>query len=149
MLSVEKYLKFNSIISNIEKELQKYKNSNLAEYNLRSTHMQCMILLSKSNGMTAMELVDSCAVNKALVSRVTSDLFERGYIEFTPDSADRKYRKKMVLTEEGSRITEEIIAKITGAVTAVSGNISERKLAIFYDVLFTFEKNIENLSKNN
>ena len=147
MHSVEKYIKFNMTFSNIEKELQKYKNSSLTEYGLRSTHLLCMVRLKDSGGMTPTELAESCSVNKALISRVTADLFERGYIEFTADSADKKYRKKMALSNEGERITEEIIQKITHAVSAVSGNISARKLAVFYDVLFTIEKNIENLSK--
>lgn len=149
MLSVEKYIKFSSIVSNIEKELQKYKNTNLEEYNLRSTHMQCLISLNDSDGMTAVDLADACAVNKAMISRVASDLLERGYIGFTPDSADKKYRKKMALTEEGKRVVDEIIAKIRHAVTAVSGNIPEEALSVFYDVLFTIEDNIEKLSNNN
>jgi len=149
MRSVEKYIKFNLTVSNIEKALQKYKNCNLTEYNLRSTHMLCLIRLRDSEGMTAVDLAEACAVNKALISRITSDLFERGYIEYTADSADKKYRKRIALTADGCSVTDEIIQKITSTVEAVSGGISEARLAVFYDVLFTIEKNLTNLAENN
>jgi len=148
MHSVEKYIRFNLTVSNIEKALQKYKNSNLTEYNLRSTHMLCLISLKDGGGLTAMDLAEVCSVNKALISRMTADLFEMGYIEYTADSADKKYKKKMILTEDGRSVTEEIIGKITKAVDAVSGNIPDFKLAVFYDVLFTIEKNLTNLAEN-
>ena len=124
MLSVEKYIRFNLAIANVEKALQKYKNSNLAEYNLRSTHMLCLISLKYGEAMTAADLADVCAVNKALISRTTADLFEMGYIEYTADSAERKYKKKITLTESGQHVTDEIVEKITNAVASVSGNIS-------------------------
>lgn len=148
MLSVEKYIRFNLTVSNIEKALQKYKNSNLAEYNLRSTHMLCLVSLKYGEAMTAADLADVCAVNKALISRVTADLFDMGYIEYTADSINKKYKKKITLTESGLNVTDEIAEKITSAVTSVSGQISETRLAVFYDVLFTIEKNLTNLAKN-
>ena len=83
-----------------------------------------------------------------LLSRVTADLFDMGYIEYTADSINKKYKKKITLTESGLNVTDEIVEKITSAVTSVSGQISETRLAVFYDVLFTIEKNLTNLAKN-
>lgn len=149
MLSVEKYIRFNLIISSLEKSLQKYKNSNMTEYDLRSTHILCLISLKNSKGLTAAELIDTCSVNKALISRITADLFKRGYIEYTPDSADKKYKKRMVLTDEGRAVTDDIERKINRAVDFVSGTIPDEKLETFYEVLTTIETNITSLAKQN
>ena len=111
--------------------------------------MLCLISLKYGEAMTAADLADVCAVNKALISRTTADLFEMGYIEYTADSAERKYKKKITLTESGQHVTDEIVEKITNAVASVSGNISETRLAVFYDVLFTIERNLTKLAGNN
>ena len=110
--------------------------------------MLCLVSLKYGEAMTAADLADVCAVNKALISRVTADLFDMGYIEYTADSVNKKYKKKITLTESGLNVTDEIVEKITSAVTSVSGQISETRLAVFYDVLFTIEKNLTNLAKN-
>ena len=115
----------------------------MEKYGLRSAHVMCLFNLVKSReGLNSTELAEVCGVDKAFVSRVTSELENRGYIERTQNSQGSIYKCKFTLTEQGLEINHYISKKIAEIMNNVSGNIADYKLKGFYDVLEAIDENI-------
>lgn len=137
----ERYITFSITIEQIAKNLQKLKNDRMAQFGLRSVHATCLVRLGQSkNGLTGAELAESCEVDKSLISRVIGELEEKGYVFY--EVCDKKYRRKIFLTDSGVRVLDEIRKILSDAVDAVRGNLSDAEVEIFYRVLNYFDGNI-------
>ena len=113
-------------------------------FGLTSSHTICMRkLYEKRDGVTRTQLTKLCAVDKAQISRIIETLTEKGYA-VEKRGAQANYRSKIMLTEEGIRVTEEINDIVIRINEYVSGNIPENDIIIFYE---TFNKICDNLKK--
>jgi len=143
MENSERFLTFVLTIDRISKNIKRIKDTAMEKYNLRSAHVMCLFNLVKtSEGLSSTELADACGVDKAFVSRVTTELEKRGYIERSKNSRGSIYKCKFILTEQGLEVKEYINSKISEVMTDVSGELSEHKLRTFYEVLATLDENI-------
>ena len=77
----ERFKTFTVLISKINRSIKKIKTEEMDEFNLKSHHVSCLYYLYKSNSLTAKELCDICAEDKAALSRSLEDLERNGYIE--------------------------------------------------------------------
>lgn len=136
----DRYITFSISIEQIAKNLQKLKNERMALFGLRSVHVTCLVRLGKAKGMTGAELAESCEVDKSLISRVIGELEEKGYVCY--EVCDKKYRRKIFLTESGEQVLKEIRRILFDAVDTVRGDISDEEIETFYRVLNHFDKNI-------
>ena len=127
---------FSLSIEQIGKNIRKYKDGEAAELGLRGIHVMVLHQLSKSDGgMTAAALSRACGVNRAFVSRVLSELLSLSLVAYADPSAERLYRMKLLLTEQGRETVERMNRRIDEAVVEIGGDISTRDMAIFYSVL--------------
>ncbi len=102
---------------------------------LTGTHTMCLRhLYNYPEGLTRTKLVRLCDIDKAQVSRIINELCAKGYVIET-ENENINYRKRLKLTPLGKDITEEINRKIIKVTEFVSGDISEEKLAVFYETL--------------
>lgn len=139
----ERFLPFILSIDRISKNIKRIKDKAMEKYDLRSAHVMCLFNLAKSpDGLNSTELADICGVDKAFVSRVTTELENRGYIERKQNSHGSIYKSKFVLTQEGLEINEYIGKKIAEIMGKVSGEIPDHKLKVFYEVLAIIDENI-------
>ncbi len=139
----ERFLPFILSIDRISKNIKRIKDKAMEKYDLRSAHVMCLFNLVKSpDGLNSTELADICGVDKAFVSRVTTELENRGYIERKQNSHGSIYKSKFVLTQEGLEINEYIGKKIAEIMGKVSGEIPDHKLKVFYEVLAIIDENI-------
>ena len=105
-----RYSKFTSLITNINKSINRIKNEEMQQFGLRSTHVSCLFYLNKNNeGLTASELCMLCEEDKGAISRTLDFLEEEGYITYNLDQDKRKYRAKVFLTKKGQDVSENII----------------------------------------
>lgn len=95
--------------------------------------------------MTVTELARACGVNKAFVSRVTSELLEKNYISREKKS-EHTYNVKYLLAEKGQKITDRINEKLNDVFKNIDKDITPEKLAVFNEVLAILDKNIEEFS---
>ncbi len=127
----ERFETFTVLINRISRNIKKIKNREMARYGLRSIHVSCLYYLYSADSLTATELCERCAEDKATISRALDFLEANGYLTCESKSAKR-YRSPLVLTEKGSRMGEKIADKINGVLDAISENLSEDERTAFY-----------------
>ncbi|MBE6599621.1 MAG: MarR family transcriptional regulator [Ruminococcaceae bacterium] len=98
---MENFERFTSLIAEINHSIRKLKTEIMSEFDLRSTHLYCLYYLFRDGSLTAKELCDMCAEDKALMSRTIKQLEERGYVE---RSSKKRYRAALTLTDEGRAV---------------------------------------------
>ena len=76
----ERFETFTVLIGQISRSIYKLKTMEMAGYDLRSSHVSCLYYLYKMKSLTAKELCDICAEDKAHISRAGKYLEENGYL---------------------------------------------------------------------
>ena len=143
METAQRFASFILSIDRISKNIKRIKDNAMERYGLRSAHVMCLFNLVKSkDGLNSTELSEACGVDKAFVSRVTSELEKRGYIERNQNDRGSIYKCKFVLTEAGLEVNHYINQKIAEVMGDVSGTIAEHRLRVFYEVLGIIDENI-------
>ena len=138
---------FDVSMSLICKSIQKIKSEIMQSYGLKSSHVLFMVQLGEQeDGLTASELSRAGHMDKAQISRVVSELTDKGYITKCSGTG-QKYRNKFKLTEAGRRITKDLDLLIEKAFEYVSGSIPKADLDVFYRTLFTISDKLFSLTE--
>lgn len=140
----ERFNTFTVLIANINRCIHKIKSEEMAEYDLRSSHMSCLYYLYKSGGLTAKALCDICQEDKANLSRTIKFLETGGYLTCTSKTVKR-YQSPLALTEQGREIGALIAARVDHILDRVSEGISEEHRAIMYNALARINANLHTL----
>ena len=144
---VDRYIKFTLAISVINRYIQKIEKNAMRKYGLKGSHAQCIIaLLSRPDGITATELCRFSDKDKAAVSRTVTELEEQGYVQRNGDG-DNMYRARLVLTESGKKLGEELTDLVNKAVAQADTGLSEKDRVAFYETLSLFTKNLFYITK--
>ena len=138
---------FDVSVSLICKSIQKIKSEIMQSYGLKSSHVLFMVQLGKrKEGLTASELSKAGHMDKAQISRVVSELTDKGFITRYSGSK-QKYKNRFTLTEAGRSIANDLDNLIGKALEYVSGSIPKADLEIFYRTLFTISDNLFSLTE--
>ena len=138
---------FDVSMSLICKSVQKIKSEIMQSYGLKSSHVLFMVQLGEQeDGLTASELSRAGHMDKAQISRVVSELTDKGYITKCSGTG-QKYRNKFKLTEAGRRIAKDLDLLIEKAFEYVSGSIPKADLDVFYRTLFTISDKLFSLTE--
>lgn len=143
----ERFKTFTVLISKINRSIRRIKTEEMDEFNLKSHHVSCLYYLFKCNSLTAKELCDICAEDKAALSRSIEDLEKSGYIE-CDSNLKKRYRSSLKLTTKGIKVAESIAQKIDNILEKASVGLSEENRTILYDSLMLINNNLEKLCKN-
>ena len=144
----ERFSPFVLYIERISKNIKRIADSKMEPYGLRSSHVMCILQLAKSErGMSSGALAEACGVDKAFISRITSELMEKKYIMKDEENAKGIYKTKLILTESGKEVNKVIVGILDDCFKAVDANLTQKKLGVFYDVLAKVDCGIENLIK--
>jgi len=135
--------RFESFVTGITvcyKCIQRIKTMEMTEYGLKGAHAMCLFFLHHNpQGLTAAQLCQLCAEDKAAISRTLAILHEKEYIH----SDDKKYRALLFLTEEGGRIAREVDELIEQWVSFGSSGLTEKDRAAFYRALDVIAGNLK------
>ena len=115
----ERFETFTVLINRISRNIRKIKNQEMAEYNLRSTHVSCLYYIYTLNGATATDLCERCEEDKATISRALDYLDTNGYISREVESTKR-YKSPLLLTDKGKEVGKKIADKISGVLDTIS-----------------------------
>ena len=144
----DRFMRFSIAMETISKNVQRYKNEQLAPFGLKSMHLMVLYCLGQAeNGLTATELSRNCGVDKAFISRMATDLRSIGYITYS-DQDDGMYKKHLMLTVKGKEIIHDINGRVSSAVEQVTAEIPRENLEVFYSVLEKMNGNINGLLEN-
>ena len=142
---IERFETFVSLISQLQKDIQKLKQIEMQEFGLKGPDVMCLYYLSKYEaGLTHSQLCQLTSVDKAAISRILADLLKKGYI-FYPEKKDgKKYNMNAVLTPSGMEIATQLNKIITNMLSVLSEGISEKDRCTMYRSL---QKIAENLNQ--
>lgn len=138
----DRYETFTVLITKISRNIRKIKNQEMADYNLRSSHISCLYYLYSSEGMTATDLCERCEEDKATISRSLGYLEKGGYIAYKPKEV-KKYKIPIVLTEKGMEVGKKISDKIDHVFDEISTELTEKERVTLYRSLNIISDGLE------
>ena len=138
---------FTVLINRISRNIKKLKNQEMAEYNLRSSHVSCLYYLYTSYTLTATDLCELCEEDKATISRSLDYLEKNDFIACQTKDAKR-YKSPLYLTEKGNEAGQKIAGKINNILDAISGGLTEEERVAFYRSLLIISNSLDAISKN-
>ena len=136
----ERFETFTVLIAKIGRSIRRIKAEEMAEYDLKATHVNCLYYLYMAGELTAAELCERCEEDKAAISRSLEYLEANGYVA----GEGRRYRSRLALTEKGVRVAESIVKKIDGVVEWASADVGEADRAAMYRALAAISARLEN-----
>lgn len=141
---LERFEVFTMLITKASRYIHRLKTKEMAEFNLKSSHVSCLYYLFKRNSLTAKELCGLCGEDKANVSRTIKHLENSGLI-YCESTAQKRYQTAFYLTEKGKQVGLSLVEKIDNVLSQSSVGISEQNRQIFYDSLALICNNLEKL----
>lgn len=143
----ERFKTFTLLMNSINRSIHKLKTAEMAEYQLKSSHVSCLYYLYKEE-MTAKDLCDICNEDKANISRAVKYLEENGFLE-CKSKTQKKYLTPIGLTDKGMDVASRLVTKIDSVLCAAGSGVSEEHRKIMYDSLATIAKNLQELCEKN
>ena len=143
----ERFQTFTGLITDINRCIHKIKTVEMAEFDLKSSHVSCLYYLYKMVSLTARELCDLCREDKANISRTIKYLESNGYLVCTSRTIKR-YQSPLRLTELGTAVGARISKKIDHILDQASAGITEEQRAAMYGSLAVISGNLQELCDN-
>ena len=137
----ERFQTFTVLITNISRSIHRIKTEEMAEFDLKSSHVSCLYYIYKAARLTASELCEVCEEDKANISRSLKQLELGGYL--TP--RDKRYQSPLELTDRGREVAGVIAGKIDRVLEAASEGLSEADRAVFYRSLSLISRNLQKI----
>ncbi|MBR5155947.1 MAG: MarR family transcriptional regulator [Clostridia bacterium] len=144
---VERFEVFTILLNRLNRNIRKIKNKEMANYELRSSHISCLYYLYISEGLTSKDLCERCEEDKATISRSLDYLEKNGYL-ICKCQNKKRYNSPFELTERGIRAGKRIADKISSVLDEISIGISEEDREIFYRSLSIISENIDKVAKS-
>ncbi|MGN0169992.1 MAG: MarR family winged helix-turn-helix transcriptional regulator [Lachnospiraceae bacterium] len=142
----QRFERFTVLIAKINRNIRKIKNLEMAEYELRSSHISCIYYLYLTEGLTASQLCERCEEDKATISRSLDYLEKNGYLTCESKCAKR-YKSPILLTEKGKQVGKKIADKINHILDEVGEALSEEERISLYRSLTTICERLDKISK--
>lgn len=121
------------------KYIQKIKSVEMTELGLKGAHAMCLFFLHHNpQGLTAAQLCQLCAEDKAAISRTLVSLQEKGYIR----TGERKYRFPLRLTEAGTHVAQQLDDQICQWVSFGGDGLTDEERTVFYKALSHISENL-------
>lgn len=143
----ERFERFTVLITKIHRCIYKIKTEEMAEFDLKSSHVSCLYYLYKENTLTAKELCDVCGEDKANISRALKYLESNGYL-YCDSALQKRYQSALRLTEKGAEIGKQIAEKIDNILFSASEGLNEADRVIMYKSLALVCSNLEKICEN-
>jgi DNA-binding MarR family transcriptional regulator len=141
----ERFETFTVLINRISRNIRKIKNQEMAEYNLRNSHISCLYFIYMAGEITATELCEKCEEDKATISRALDYLEKNDYIKCESKNTKR-YKSPLVLTEKGALIGKKIGDKIDSVLDEIGIGLSNEERNEFYRSLSIISDSLENVA---
>ncbi len=141
----ERFETFTVLINRISRNVRKIKNQEMAEYNLRNSHVSCLYFIYRAGEITATELCEKCEEDKATISRALDYLEKNEYIKCESNNAKR-YKSPLVLTEKGAVIGKKIGDKIDSVLDEIGIGLSDAERNEFYRSLSIISDSLEKVA---
>ena len=141
---------FSTELLRLAKRLNELKNKKLAEHDIKVTNARCLcrIAASGEEGMSATQLSLACSIDKAQVSRCMLELTRKECV-YRDTEEGKCYKQKYRLTEEGRRITNDLIVSTHAVREALGDGVADEEIDVFCSVLSRLCASLEKLEALN
>ncbi len=140
----ERFQKFTVLVTTVGRCIHRIKTEEMAEFDLKSSHVSCLYYLYKSEPLTAKELCEICEEDKSNVSRAVRYLEEAGYLACHAKH-QKRYSSPIVLTEKGREIGARIACKIDSIIERASEGLDEERRTVFYQTFARIMQNLQSI----
>ena len=145
---------FSAIVLSLEnliKYVNKIKSEKISEFGIKAAHFNCLMRIDLApDGLTSTELSKDSGVDRAFISRTTSDLIKGGFIKTNEKFDDgRKYKVKYILTEKGKEVIRETKQLFEKYISLIGAKISEIDMKGFFKVLLAINETADSIALDN
>lgn len=142
---VSRFEHFSSSISCIYRYIQKIERTEMEQYGLKGPYAQCLLAMRRyPEGITAARLCEVCDKDKAAISRMVTELDEKGMI-FRGDAKGNRYRMQLKLTALGEAAADHVEQRAKLAVEEASAGMTDDQRATLYAVLDLIAGNLQTI----
>ena len=138
---------FTTLISKIARNIRRIKSEEMANFNLKTSHVSCIYYLYQNSDLTAKELCDICDEDKGAMSRAIDFLEKEGYL-ICESKTEKRYKSPLSLTEKGNAVGERISNRVNKYVELASQGLSETDRKLFYDSLKLISDNLQQICED-
>lgn len=142
---LDRYETFTRLISTINRSIQRIKAEEMAEFELKSSHVSCLYYLYKANSLTARDLCEMCGEDKANISRSIKYLEEHGFL-ICATSAQKRYLSALELTEKGREVGKKLAEKADTIIDEASAGLPDCDREVMYRSLALISTNLYKIS---
>lgn len=140
-----RFERFSYAIFEISRSWHKLAAEEMAKYGLKGAHAIYLVtLLRHDKGLSAVQLCDLCARDKADVSRAMSMLEGKGLL-YRESVGGSLYRAALRLTDKGRRAAEQVCRRANTIVAYAGKGISDEHRQIFYAAMEQITANLRSL----
>ncbi|MBR2028163.1 MAG: MarR family transcriptional regulator [Oscillospiraceae bacterium] len=144
----DRYQQFSYIVSVINRQIQKIERDEMVKHGYKGAFAQYLMAMRRNPaGVTSAQLSEMCDKDKAAVSRVITEMTEKGLV-VRKSANETLYRAKITLTQKGMEIADYIAKQGAAAVAAVNNELSKEELKIFYSNLDYIADKLHIISKD-
>lgn len=137
---------FTTLISKISRNIRRIKSEEMANFNLKTSHVSCIYYLYQNSDLTAKELCDICDEDKGAMSRAIDFLEKEGYLT-CESKTEKRYKSLLSLTQKGKIVGERISNRVNKYVEFASQGLTEADRKLFYDSLKLISDNLQKICK--
>lgn len=143
---IERFAHFTYAINELSRFWRKLAAEEMERHGLKAPHAMYFTVLAKyaATGLTAAQLCEYCARDKADVSRMMAILEERGLVR-KEGGHQNLYNGVFQLTDAGLEIADAVRRRACRAVQAAGQDLSEETRIIFYEALDSITENLRQL----
>lgn len=142
---VSRFEQFSSSISCIYRYIQKIERVEMEKYGLKGPHAQCLLAMSRyPEGITAARLCEVCDRDKAAISRMVTELEEKGMLTRVTVCGIR-YRAQLKLTELGEAAANHVEQRAQLAVEEAGIGMTDQQRITMYAALNLIAGNLHTI----
>lgn len=143
---MNRFEQFSYVISGINRHIQKIERDEMIKYGYKGAFAQYLVAIRRyPEGITSAKLCEICDKDKAAVSRVLTEMQEKGLI--FREGSDHRYNALIKLTAEGLQATAYVDERSEAAIEAVGNEMSDENRAAFYSTLEFIAAKLQTISK--
>lgn len=144
---LNRFEQFSFVISGINRYIQKIERDEMVKYGCKGAFAQYLMAIQRHpEGLTAAQLSEICDKDKAAVSRMVSEMEEKGLVTRTGENG-RLYKALIMLTDTGRSAADFVSRKARAAVSAVGSELSDEDRRVLYSALDLIAAKLHTLSE--
>ena len=131
----------------IYRHIQKIERDEMIKYGYKGAFAQYLVALRRyPEGITSAKLCEICDKDKAAISRVLTEMQEKGLI-LRETQSDHRYNALIKLTAEGLKAAAYVDERAQAAIEAVGNEMTDENRAAFYATLDFIAAKLQTISK--